>query len=208
MSIDLVAEISSAILGFVFAQYLIPVTKKVADYIKDSKGLFGKIYQKYYKTLGKYFFLTKKTDPALTERKFEYKIFIEDNIATCYCSKILDFRQNIFNVINGKVNRVGQNENYEVFFTGNLNGNYFEWSETHNQNEKRIIHALYNTQGNHDNIVGSSVEASNRTIATPICVLSRKKYMYDSLEDLKNNTPHLEKMLSNVTNNPNIIIEI
>ncbi len=205
MSIDLVAEISSAILGFIFAQYLIPVTKKVANYIKDSKGFFGKSYQAYYKTIGKYLFLTKKTNVALSNRVYEYKIFIEDNTATCYCSKVLDLRQNIFNSINGKVERVGKNENYEVFFNGNLSGNYFEWSETQNQNEERIVHALYNTHGNPLNIVGSSVEVSNRIITTPICVLSRESIMYNTLEQLASDTPKLKDMLKNLSLTSHIV---
>lgn len=205
---DIIPEFTSAIVGFIFAQYLIPVTEKIADSIKESKNLFGRSYQMYYNTIGKYFFLTTKTNPALQNRSYEYKIFVQDNIATCYCSKVTDVRQNIFNVINGKIERVGISENYEVFFKGNINDNYFEWSETQDQSEnksKRIIHALYNTQGNPLNIVGSSVEISNRIITTPICILSRESIMYNTIDQLIDDTPQLKEMLNNVNLNKQIL---
>ncbi len=198
MQLNLIGEMSSAVVGFIFAQYLIPVTQKIADSIKTNKGFVGNFYKTYYNNLGKHF-LFKKLDPTLKGRDWEYKIFIENNKATCYCSKITDLRQNHFNVINGKIERIGQNENNEIFFRGSISGNQFQWTETNNQKEnKNIIHALYNTDRNPDNIVGSSVEVSNRIITTPICILSRESIMHNTLEQLIEEIPELKSKLNNI----------
>ncbi len=204
---DFAGIIASAVVGFIFAQYLIPVTEKITDNIKTSNGPLGNFYKKYYNTIGKYLFLTKKLDSSLSKRKFEYKIYINNDTATCYCSKITEIRQNYFNSINGKVNRVGVNENYESFFKGNINNTYLQWAETSNQESaKKKIYALYDLGGNPKNIVGSSVEVSNRIIDTPICVLSKEPVYYNTLKELIDDTPILKEKLKNINTSSKIKI--
>lgn len=199
MDFNLNAEVISAIVGFIFAQYLIPITEKIIESIKNNKNYIGKLYKKYYNTIGRYIFLTKKTAPSLINRKYEYKIYIENNEAICYCSEIIELRQNIFNSVNGKIKRSGINENSEAFFNGKINDYYFQWSEKNiNEDNKTIIQSLYDLSDNSINIIGSSVEVHNRKIDNPICVLSREPIMYNNLEQLINETKQLPKELDKV----------
>ena len=203
----LIEYLFGAILGFILAQYLIPITKRLAQSIQDNKGLIGKVYQKYYDTIGKRLFLFKKVNPTLLNRKYEYKIHVENDIATCYCSEIMDIRQDLFNIISGKIKRIGTNENYDTFFRGEINKSYFHWTETsHQEGLKNTIHSLYDLVDNPINIIGSSIEVNKRVVSTPICILSRETNMYTTLDQLIFDTPKLKEKLENIDTSLQIII--
>ena len=49
----------ASIVGFILAQYLIPITNRLAQLIRENKGLIGRVYQNYYNTIGKWLYLAK-----------------------------------------------------------------------------------------------------------------------------------------------------
>ena len=203
----LLDNIFSLLGGFIIAQYLIPLSKATIQYIRDNKGFLGKIYQKYYNILGKRLYLYKKLHPALSNRKYEYKIYVENKKASCYCSEITEMRQDLFNIVRGKINRIGTDEKYETYFEGEINEVYFNWRETLNQNnEKSTIHSLYNLDGNPVNITGISLEINNRAVTAPIVILSRETNMYNTVEQLISDTPELKQKFKNIDTSSQIII--
>lgn len=197
----------ASIVGFILAQYLIPVTQRLAQLIKEDKGIVGKLYIKYYNSIGKRLYLAKKIDPTIINRKHEYKIHIENNIASCYCSKITDLRQDLFNTISGKIKRIGTDKNYETFFKGEINQSYLYLTESsHEDGVKNTIHSLFDLTNNPVNIIGASIEMNKRNVSTPICILSREVTMYNSLDQLLFDTPELKEKLKNIDTSTQIII--
>jgi hypothetical protein len=138
---------------------------------------------------------------------YEYKIHVDNDVAKCYCSKIIDFNQNYFDEINGKIIRKGVSENYEAYFTGEVNNHYLLWIEaSKDEGGRRKHHTLYELAGNKDNIVGSSIGVHQRIVTNSICILSRKNTIYNTINQLIDDTPELLKKLKNIDVSSQIII--